>query len=169
MIDTDDRAWLTLTVRRDDDGATWWCGYCRLGGPADTMDAAGRTGTQHMQLTHGIDPPTPDTVIAREDYDGEVDDNGEWLWVTHRVGPVYEPHIAAHVLWHFHQPGGQEPGDFTKHLLEAIARADPDNTARLVFGFAAYVGAFHLVSDDRDGVEVLTRIVTAAYQQPDDG
>lgn len=43
--------------------------------------------------------------------------------------------VARHVLWHNGDPRGYEPGSFTTKLLEAWARADLENGARLALAF----------------------------------
>lgn len=43
--------------------------------------------------------------------------------------------VARHVLWHNGDRRGQEPGSFTAKLLEAWARADMSNAARLTLAF----------------------------------
>jgi len=43
--------------------------------------------------------------------------------------------VARHVLWHNGDRRGQEPGSFTTKLLEAWARADMSNAARLTLAF----------------------------------
>jgi hypothetical protein len=47
---------------------------------------------------------------------------------------------AEYMLW-FHGEGGPEPGDFFKHIVEAVARADPQNRARLAQAFPRVVAA----------------------------
>lgn len=43
--------------------------------------------------------------------------------------------VARHVLWHNGDHRGQEPGSFTRKLLEAWARADLENAHRLATAF----------------------------------
>lgn len=42
---------------------------------------------------------------------------------------------ARHVLWHNGDPRGVQPGSFTEKLLNAWARADGVNSARLAVAF----------------------------------
>ncbi|MDQ0842456.1 hypothetical protein [Streptomyces sp. V1I6] len=41
------------------------------------------------------------------------------------------PETARHVLWHWGQAGGAQPGSFTQSLMCTIDRADQVNTALL--------------------------------------
>lgn len=41
------------------------------------------------------------------------------------------PETARHVLWHWGQPGGYQPGSFTQSLMCTIDRADNVNAALL--------------------------------------
>ena len=65
---------------------------------------------------------------------------------------------ARHVLWHFREPGGIEPGSFVAALIAAMAAADPGNLARLGAGFPGYAAAMALALEDRDGVTRLQEI-----------
>lgn len=67
---------------------------------------------------------------------------------------------AAHTLWHYGD-GGMEPGDFTKALLETIARADHVNRARLGTVFPGYVAACNIAEYRDDAVAVLTDIAAS--------
>ena len=57
---------------------------------------------------------------------------------------------ALHVLWHYGDPRGEEPGGFVRKLLEAWASADRENYLRLYEAFPAYGEALNHV--DRHGV-----------------
>lgn len=63
--------------------------------------------------------------------------------------------VARHVLWHNGDPRGQEPGSFTAKLLEAWARADQDNSARLRAVFPTLGAAVHI--SQSEGSEALAR------------
>jgi hypothetical protein len=62
---------------------------------------------------------------------------------------------ARHVLWHFREPGGIEPGNFVTALLAAMAAADPGNLRRLASGFPGYAAGMALAMQTRDGIEIL--------------
>lgn len=64
--------------------------------------------------------------------------------------------VAAHVLWHFGEPG-REPGGFTRDLIALIDRADTANRARLALGYPAYVLAVSLAGSP-GGVDTLKAI-----------
>lgn len=49
------------------------------------------------------------------------------------------PETARHVLWHWGQPGGYQPGSFTQSLMCTIDRADYVNTALLRTIYPGYV------------------------------
>lgn len=51
------------------------------------------------------------------------------------------PEIARHVLWHWGQPGGYQPGSFTQSLMCTIDRADRDNAELLRTIYPGYVSA----------------------------
>lgn len=65
---------------------------------------------------------------------------------------------AAHVLWHFREPGGVEPGNFVAKLIDAIAAADPGNRRRLGLAFPGYAVAVELALGDGSGIRVLQAI-----------
>lgn len=48
---------------------------------------------------------------------------------------------AHHVLWHNGDQRGWRPGSFTEKLLDAWARADSGNSARLDMAFPEYATA----------------------------
>lgn len=100
------------------------------------------------------------TSVARDkarDALGVIFDDAELL-----ITPV----IAAHVLAHFGR-GGYEAGSFTADLIMLIARADPDNRARLLCPFPGYVSAVNLAQNTTTGIDRLAEI--AAQEVPDHG
>lgn len=68
---------------------------------------------------------------------------------------------ALAVLWFFGHQEGRNPGDFTQHLLEALAHADLTNRAALVAAFPDLGHAFLMAKSDRDGIEKLCQVVAA--------
>ena len=52
---------------------------------------------------------------------------------------------ALHVLWHYGDPRGEQPGGFVQKLLEAWNSADRENSLRLYEAFPAYGEALNLV------------------------
>lgn len=70
------------------------------------------------------------------------------------------PEVAAHVLHHFGEPGGMEPGSYVRDLILLIARADPQRRRRLALAEPAYVLAVSLAQDAADGVKALKAIAT---------
>lgn len=64
------------------------------------------------------------------------------------------PREALHVIWRYGS-GGMEPGDFTKSLMDTIARADPENRMRLYLGFPGYVVAVDLAMNYTEGMALL--------------
>jgi hypothetical protein len=70
--------------------------------------------------------------------------------------PTIPAETARHVLWHWGQPGGAQPGSFTQKLMQAIDSADRINTEMLRVVYPALVGA--LKSSDPDTVAHLQRI-----------
>ena len=71
---------------------------------------------------------------------------------------LIKPMEARHVLWHFRQPGGIEPGSFVTKLLEAMAAADPMNLRRLGVGFPGYGLAMTWALNDLQGFARLQRV-----------
>jgi hypothetical protein len=67
------------------------------------------------------------------------------------------PSEARHVLWHFRQPGGLEPGSFTQALIAAMAAADPRNLALLRLGFPGYADAVKVAMGSAQGIAGLQR------------
>ena len=76
--------------------------------------------------------------------------------------PVITEDTARHVLWTFDAQGGYRPGTFTQKLLELLAYADPDNTAKLAAAFPGEAEAVRLAKYDRDGIARLQKIAGAA-------
>jgi len=76
--------------------------------------------------------------------------------------PVISKDTARHVLWMFGTEGGYRPGTFTQKLLELLAYADPENTAKLAVAFPAEAEAVRIAKYERDGAEQLLRIAGAA-------
>jgi hypothetical protein len=68
------------------------------------------------------------------------------------------PAIARHVLWHFGQPAGVQPGRFTELLLSAIAIADEENTGLLELTFPGQVRAMRAMSRTTYGASRLVLI-----------
>lgn len=72
--------------------------------------------------------------------------------------PAITADAAAHVLWHYRQDGGYEPGSFVRKLIEAITAADPINRQRLTLGFPAYVAAVQVAETNPAGFVALEAI-----------
>jgi hypothetical protein len=70
--------------------------------------------------------------------------------------PSITPETARHVLWHWGQPGGYQPGSFTQSLMCTIDRADYVHTALLRTIYPALVAA--LKDGDADTVARLQKI-----------
>lgn len=67
------------------------------------------------------------------------------------------PKMAAHVLHHFGS-GGIPAGSFTTGLIALIARADPQNQAKLGLGFPGYVHAVYIAQNRETGITELRAI-----------
>ena len=82
------------------------------------------------------------------------------------TSPTIPAEIARHVLWHYGQDGGHQPGSFTQRLMEAFAAAEMVNTAKLANAYPDYAAAFIAANLDPDGIAHLQRIagVEAAAQ-----
>lgn len=76
------------------------------------------------------------------------------------TSPTIPVETARHVMWHFGQAGGAQPGSFTQRLLEAFAAADMVNTAKLAGAYPDYAAAFVAAQLDPDGIANLLRIAT---------
>lgn len=74
------------------------------------------------------------------------------------TGPTIPPESARHVLWHFGQDGGWQPGSFTQRLMDAFAAADMTHTARLAKVYPDYAAAFLAAQYDPDGMQLLKDI-----------
>lgn len=70
--------------------------------------------------------------------------------------PTIPAETARHVLWHWGQDGGAQPGSFTQKLMQAIDSADRINTEMLRVVYPQLVAA--LKSTDPDMVATLKRI-----------
>lgn len=78
------------------------------------------------------------------------------------------PRVAAHVLWYFGMPGGEEPGGFVKALLMAFQAADPDNRARLSSAFPGH-GVAMALADTVDGGRGLQHLQALAAEREQEG
>lgn len=67
------------------------------------------------------------------------------------------PETARHVLWTFGR-GGHRPGRFTQQLLELIAGADVQNTAKLRTAYPEETEAVLLAKYDETGIDQLRAI-----------
>lgn len=65
--------------------------------------------------------------------------------------------VAAHVL-HLFDADGIQPGGFNTALYAAIAKADPENRARLASAFPVQVAAYKIAADHPDGIDILRTI-----------
>ncbi|MEV8474892.1 hypothetical protein [Streptomyces sp. NPDC051173] len=72
--------------------------------------------------------------------------------------PTIPVETARHVLWHFGQDGGSQPGIFTQHLMHTIATADVVNTAKLADAYPDYTAAIVAAKLDPDGITHLQKI-----------
>ena len=70
--------------------------------------------------------------------------------------PTITAETARHVLWHWGQPGGAQPGSFTQKLMQAIDSADRINAELLRVVYPALVAA--LKDGTPDTVTYLQRI-----------
>lgn len=71
--------------------------------------------------------------------------------------PTISPEVANHVLSHFSRHG--YPGSpFTQSLIQAFAKADRENFARLSAAFPDYGAAVDMVKYDPNGITNLQRI-----------
>lgn len=72
------------------------------------------------------------------------------------------PDDAAHALWHFGLlgTGGKQPGQFTKHLILAIASADFQNRAILREAYPSLAAAVLTAQYNDDGINEL-RVIAA--------
>jgi hypothetical protein len=77
------------------------------------------------------------------------------------TAPPIPPETARHVLWHYGQQGGVEPGSFTRNLITTIDSADMDNVARLAGAYPSLVAAVIAAKLDPDGIASLQRIAGA--------
>ena len=80
----------------------------------------------------------------------------------HTQTPVITEDTARHVLWTFGTEGGYRPGTFTQKLLELLAYADPDNTAKLAVVFPGEAEAVRIAKYEKDGAEQLQKIAGVA-------
>ncbi|MFI6033015.1 hypothetical protein ACIBBD_02295 [Streptomyces sp. NPDC051315] len=55
--------------------------------------------------------------------------------------PTIPAETARHVLWHWGQPGGCQPGSFTQSLMTTIERADRVHAEKLRIIYPDYVAA----------------------------
>lgn len=69
--------------------------------------------------------------------------------------PTIPAETARHVLWHWGQPGGCQPGSFPQKLMQAIDSADRINTEMLR---VVYPGLVAALKDGRYGVDQLQAI-----------
>lgn len=67
---------------------------------------------------------------------------------------VVTSQVAAEILWTFDQ-GGIQPGAFNAALYTAIAKADPDNRAKLASVFPVQTAAYKIAHDHPDGIDIL--------------
>src|SRR4051812_19914829 len=65
------------------------------------------------------------------------------------------PDAAAHVLYHYGETGGMEPGSFIKALIAALVAADRTNHLRMSTVYPPYALAVHLARDTEGGVRWL--------------
>jgi hypothetical protein len=72
--------------------------------------------------------------------------------------PVITRETAWHVLWHYGQPGGLQPGSFTEPLMQAMDRADRQNFAILVDAYPELGAAMTAAKYDPNGIAHLQRI-----------
>lgn len=70
---------------------------------------------------------------------------------------------ARHLLWTYDQPGGHEPGSFSKALIAALERADGRNQFRLLRAFPEYSGPVQILKTY--GAQELARFVEAHEQR----
>jgi hypothetical protein len=78
--------------------------------------------------------------------------------------PLVTPGIAKHVLWHFGQKAGVQPGRFMQLLLEAIAIADEDNERLLKASYPGLVFAVRMAQRETYGVIRLAEIAAGGEQ-----
>ncbi|MEV0917891.1 hypothetical protein AB0I93_26985 [Streptomyces sp. NPDC049967] len=76
--------------------------------------------------------------------------------------PTITEDTARHVLWTFGTEGGYRPGTFTQKLLELLAYADQDNTAKLAVVYPGEAEAVRIAKYEKNGVEQLQKIAGVA-------
>lgn len=69
-----------------------------------------------------------------------------------------EAEAARHLLWHYGQPGGYEPGSFHTALIRALEAADTFNKARLLGAFPEFRKAVYIL--ETQGAQELSRLLT---------
>jgi hypothetical protein len=72
----------------------------------------------------------------------------------HRDVDYISAEIAAHVLYPFNGTG-YRAGSFISKLIDALMTADPENQARLAWGFPGYVAAVRLAKNNAHGIKYL--------------
>lgn len=72
--------------------------------------------------------------------------------------PVITEDTARHVLWHYGQDGGMQPGSYTERLMETIDAADVVNAEILRGAYPELVAAMLTAKNDIGGVEQLQQI-----------
>lgn len=117
--------------------------------PAARQVADSVAATSEADVTLTINQVEPQIILEIEPQGVLKDD---------LVGLQVDYKIAQHVLWHFSDPAGTEPGDFTKMLMLAISRADAFNWSKLASGFPGYVLAVEIASTQYDGMDRLRDI-----------
>jgi hypothetical protein len=70
---------------------------------------------------------------------------------------------ARHVLWHYGQKGGCQPGSFTQRLMETIDAADITNVEILRGAYPELVAAMLAAKLDPDGVDRLKRAAALVF------
>lgn len=118
------------------------------------------------QPTHLVVQPTAGAHVAQEDAD--------WLWtlIQHEADIKSQlrhptPTQAAHVLWHYgDHVYGMEPGSFTKHLISALAAADPFHRARLGIAYPGYALAVHHAANELTGMRLLVELAGDLRRAP---
>lgn len=75
-----------------------------------------------------------------------------------------ELEAARHLLYHYGQPGGWEPGSFTKQLIRTLEHADHYNRNRLLGAFPEFKPAVQILITQ--GSTALANTITSTETTP---
>lgn len=75
-----------------------------------------------------------------------------------------EVEAARHLLYHYGQPGGYQPGSFTKQLIRTLEAADHYNRSRLLRAFPEFKPAVQILITH--GSTALAETITSTETTP---